>query len=102
MENPTQSAEQNEPSSLKHDGPTPGPWRACIEADYVQSETTGYYVAEIFGGMPNALLIAAAPDMLAALQGLIGCLGDGGYFPAAGLTKTNAARAAIAKATGAA
>lgn len=43
----------------------------------------------------------AAPELLAALKDLIGCIGRDGYFPQAGKPRTDAARAAIAKAEGA-
>lgn len=47
----------------------------------------------------NAALIAAAPEMYEALLSLVGTLGPGGYFPTAGKTITDKARAALAKAS---
>lgn len=48
----------------------------------------------------NALAAAAAPDLLEALIGIIDSIGPDGYIPSCGLPKTQAARAAIAKALG--
>lgn len=46
---------------------TPGPWKA----DETGVWAGGHYIAETFtDGVANATLIAAAPDMLAALKSL--------------------------------
>jgi len=48
----------------------------------------------------NALLIAAAPELLAVCQEFISALGPDGYHPSAGKTATDRMRAAISKAEG--
>lgn len=89
---------------------TPGPWRYCKENG---SPTTGQHM--IAGGKPgylaevrdcgsgdveaNARLIAAAPELLEALEFLVGCVSHG-YTNDDAKAISNA-RAAIAKATGA-
>lgn len=96
---------------------TPGPWH--WDCDPVKNDPTGRvryqvtalgktiaktYYSSFEGGLTNAeadtKLIAAAPDLLAALEGcrdMILCeCADGGYTP-----QVAAANAAIAKATGA-
>lgn len=56
---------------------TPGPWKLKNEGTIVDADggliaTTGYRVTAIDDqDAPNARLIAAAPDLLAALEGLI-------------------------------
>lgn len=91
---------------------TKGPWKAVYMpeegGDHVIIAASGISVALSIGGtaseIPNARLIAAAPELLEALEDLITvtsileptCLGDEG-------AKDNAiylARSAIAKATG--
>lgn len=97
--------------SMKH---TPGPWRTLpeeVDKDYVRVRGTRlglrYKIANvlttIYEGVPareadetraNAALIAAAPDLLEALQALLA------IYPYPDNETTDAARAAIAKATG--
>jgi len=84
---------------------TPGPWK--FEDEYVRT-ASGELIADPYcrptaetrpGEMEsNAVLIAAAPELLAALQGyLIATSGNGD--PVAAVAE-EAARAALAKATG--
>ena len=78
---------------------TPGPWR--IEGNEVHAYATAVAViCETVQGEDgsNARLIAAAPDLLAALQRLITALGGQGALRYELTVKT--ARAAIAKAEG--
>lgn len=71
--------------------PTPGPWKRKIKS--VLIPIAPYEWAEAYGGsIANARLIAAAPDLLEALQDLCDTLGECGM--------TEKARAAIAKAEG--
>jgi len=91
---------------------TPGPWRIAGETplDYrIQADADGVFVGHISKlgaeGIANARLIAAAPDLLAALEGLFEhCAmthkhwGEGCNQREADAAQT-AARAAIAKAT---
>lgn len=105
---------------------TPGPWRwygtNFLDAGTVDEPTTilniGFGYDGLFGGDPpneaDALLIAAAPDLLEALQSLIGqyvaFVAQGEYelrtqrertqFLAEHDARLNAAQAAIAKALG--
>lgn len=100
-------------SEAKH---TPGPWvfighEAQGLGEYAQIGQIGAFsdvVARVCTkhkanhslnkcGQANARLIAAAPELLDALAGLIGCIDHGSDDPGARL---DAARAAIAKATG--
>ena len=84
---------------------TPGPWEAI--SNLVRTRCTsdgngGFLIAEcppnIGDRLENARLIAAAPDMLKALQEIVAAAdGDGWSQLDATLAK---ARAAIAKATG--
>jgi hypothetical protein len=88
---------------------TPGPW-ASNSADSFELGVygSGYRIAKMTGGeinrdIANARLIAAAPDLLEALQGML--LGfsltqNPDAYPSN--APCNKARAAIAKATGAA
>lgn len=70
---------------------TPGPWKRKIKS--VLIPVAPYEWAEAYGGsIANARLIAAAPDLLEALQDLCDTLGECGM--------TEKARAAIAKAEG--
>lgn len=84
---------------------TPGPW-ATEGFDQIYASTGNFYGGLIVGGneedivaqcvMPhNARLIAAAPDLLGALQELLGC--DKTQTSIGAVMR---ARAAIAKATG--
>ena len=73
--------------------PTPGPWKRKIKS--VLIPIAPYEWAEAYGGsIANARLIAAAPDLLEALQDMVS---DHASLSAATLAF---ARAAIAKATG--
>jgi hypothetical protein len=85
---------------------TPGPWRLWGSADPSQViSAADCFVAQTVGGndKANARLIAAAPELLEALQDLFGAdmefhlMGDGKEDQIAAIAK---ARAAIAKATG--
>ena len=78
---------------------TPGPW--AIEPDALGESSivtdNGGTIADVYGRNPaNARLIAAAPDLLAALQA-VADYWAGGDVPA---DIDAAMRAAIAKATG--
>ena len=91
---------------------TPGPWtahstglaRSGLPEYQIHWSDIGECVAEIVHGTENAKLIAAAPDLLEALQDLFGAdmehvlMGDGKDDQIEAIAK---ARAAIAKATGA-
>jgi hypothetical protein len=90
--------------SAKH---TPGPWRLNADNSTEVMTVTGFNVArahcngiyhiKLAQAEANACLIAAAPDLLAALQDLVSDDGPnpGAYFS----QRIAAARAAIAKAT---
>lgn len=82
--------------------PTPGPWRASVDlfrppkiwvhapdSYAVCRVMTGHYHAEV--AKANAHLIAAAPDLLAALKELLGCAAPFVGYADAG-DKLNAAR----------
>lgn len=81
---------------------TPGPWSA--DHDNVRTPADGGMVAKVAGdtdaqAYANARLIAAAPDLLAALRDLVSAEGlPEGYANRAMLI--DAARAALAKAEG--
>ena len=85
---------------------TPGPWRVLHKTGVFPMDsdcwTIGTAEQHRKEHVANALLMAAAPDMLAALQNLMQ------FVPAASLTAGSelsawiAARTAIARATGAA
>lgn len=86
---------------------TPGPWTAMTtrgrECQIIEQQpgTLGVVIAKA-DTEANAHLIAAAPDLLAALQGMTDAFGG---VPRADYRENNrrcveAARAAIAKATG--
>jgi hypothetical protein len=97
--------------SSKH---TPGPW--TLSAYYPnrvigdRNDGEGRYVADCHcNGLngaeqpedaANARLIAAAPDLLEALQGMLDVYGNDGHLHAPALAALRAARAAIAKAGG--
>lgn len=89
---------------MKH---TPGPWTLCpINTEYGDEtlaviDADGNFVTDALPRvyahpelMANALLMAAAPELLAALTGLLSCVG----VRIDALTAFDAARAAIAKA----
>ena len=90
---------------------TPGPWTYKLDEDCRNlSVTTAYAPTEIVGGCgccdspwvsceSDARLIAAAPDLLEALEGIAALLEQLGFVSDASLT-VDAARAAIAKAKG--
>lgn len=93
---------------------TPGPWRVlaweCHAATTVVADVDGQQivVAECSGhgryadeSLDDARLIAAAPELLEALQSIMKAIESRNYF-AAETHAQNIARAAIAKATGAA
>lgn len=85
---------------------TPGPWK--VREDYAGAQSVvsaDAFLARV--GPPNteqaeanARLIAAAPELLEALQGLLAAV-EQGTLPGSGKAQ-DAARAAIAKATGSA
>jgi len=90
-------------------GYTPGPWVVNTDYGFVMQQRTRRVVAEVdrmgFTGnkahqkrtLPDLRLMAAAPDLLEALQNLLKVhKGEGGTTYHAG----DIARAAIAKATG--
>lgn len=79
---------------------TPGPWELRQSSrdywfiDYDQGGE-GYTLTKLDCGEKDARLISAAPELLAALEGLLNALPSATTHPA-----IKAARAAIAKATG--
>lgn len=84
---------------------TPGPWHAAIHAEglgIVHPHANGpYWIADVIYHQPdgacetaNALLIAAAPDLLSALRTLLG------EVEGCACVSERQARAAIAKAIG--
>lgn len=84
---------------------TPGPWTHHPE-DNIITDASGRRLIEwqarsvsvsVEERDANARLIAAAPELLEALAALIGCIDHGSDNPT---LKLDAARAAIAKATG--
>ena len=83
---------------------TPGPWEVMIDdagfIDFYRIDANGETVGEALLGEADARLIAAAPDLLAALQALV-VLDDGNRSELwCWSEEFEAARAAIAKATG--
>lgn len=102
-------------SAAKH---TPGPWKAVIGAYgdwFINANDGSAWIAKtvpvrdlmtklaIFETEPDARLIAAAPDLLAALEAMSTSFHDVEYMGGPDDHKTiaaNMARAAIAKATG--
>ncbi len=86
---------------------TPGPWKNQYPRIYSK---TGSKLIEVDEYMActicDAALIAAAPDLLEALQGILGYFDSGNSVSVsqatikAGSDEIKAARAAIAKATG--
>jgi len=84
---------------------TPWPWRAAYTAGHethgqsvVYAEADGKDIAVIYDGKANARLIAAAPDLLAALCEIMDDVDLG--IQAVGNINGKNARAAIAKAKG--
>lgn len=89
---------------------TPGSWslgdldhngQRVVRAEHIEVATCWHHCV---GGLEaqmeaNARLIAASPDLLEALDWLVGCLGDGSLQNDGGFYLAKA-RAAIAKATG--
>lgn len=83
---------------------TPGPWFPHVDKNGRPSVTAGGVerIADCWhtaagDGNANAHLIAAAPDLLAALKGMLACYG---YInPKLWTDEEHIARAAIAKAT---
>ena len=90
---------------------TKGPWpikptgdfKRIVIGDGLVDGPGGYEVAEVYSddcdrdeAMANAHLIAAAPDLYAALDGLLGLLDAGSLYE----PQAYAARAALAKARG--
>jgi hypothetical protein len=94
-------------------GHTPGPWRAgshpMNEAEVFADELDGERIAECYGAgdadQANALLIAAAPELLEALERMAGAFVPHPRDDTEGWREEHEAcelaRAAIAKATGA-
>jgi len=82
---------------------TPGPWRAHQHAKgfWRIRGASGPYFAEV-DTEPDARLIAAAPDLLEALEGIAlgGCCQTPGCSPDDPKCDVMAARAAIAQAKG--
>lgn len=81
---------------------TPGPWRVHAVAGLIQ-EANGHSIAAYTGTSQdeadaNARLIAAAPELLAALEHLLAL--NSGCAPEEEERGWDQARAAIAKATG--
>lgn len=98
---------------------TPGPWKVFNGTDVFpddgDKEATRYIAdcdmasAAFISGeeaRANARLIAAAPDLLETLKGMVGMYvelvesGDAGFWDAEKVTEVIAARSAIAKAEG--
>lgn len=90
---------------------TPGPWHAGKSAGYethgqmlINPEADGRTIAVVYNGAANARLIAAAPELLEALQRAESALAhfiSKEYAPHRPWTDTlDHARAAIAKAKG--
>lgn len=93
---------------------TPGPWRFGKNSDDVVADTPAGHSEEsdhvaYYGGhlvaesicSHNRALVAAAPELLEALQGLLVAYNDPGNTGSTHDDKVEAARAAIAKARGA-
>lgn len=86
--------------SAKH---TPGPWSINYDCEYAKHgqlsiETNDFFIALVDAGViaqqANARLIAAAPELLQALQGMVDYYGTA----SANIEALEAARAALAKA----
>lgn len=119
MDNPTLPSEQNEPAVVKHHGPTPGPWRVLVgrpeqlDPDWIEVVAGDKDDPIVICGVgtqgppevaADARLIAAAPEMLAALLHAQEAMywHKAENFEEHGMTAGDRVRAAIAKATGAA
>jgi hypothetical protein len=86
---------------------TPGPWVADEyphgDVWHIRYGKRGNWLAEVMtdgdhkGAAADARLIASAPDLLEALQSLVANLAEGDFISE---TRIDAARAAIARATG--
>lgn len=87
---------------MKH---TPGPWERDADNDVVVTVLGRVLrLAKVSGGSPqewidNANLIAASPDLLAALRDIVANIDKGGC-PVRGSVMHETGRAAIAKAEG--
>jgi len=82
-------------SEMKH---TPGPWHPAHDQVVTDNDSLICSLSGLRGPgytQANARLIAAAPELLEALRGLLNALPSATTHPA-----ISAARAAIAKATG--
>jgi len=83
-------------------GHTPGPWKVAKKTNFVET-ATGSFIAEC--REQDARLIAAAPDLLAALQDIVTAqaehYGDGMRLHMAMIDLADAARTAIKKVTAA-
>jgi len=102
-------AEENKAAA----GHTPGPWHVGVGGNFHENRVWTAAMRPVvnlcsFSGSPadccavaqaNGLLIAAAPDLLAALQQVLAAMED--QSPAAYAPAESVVRAAIAKATGA-
>lgn len=85
---------------------TPGPWTVDFDAEGAEDcfsvwydvDGTGAEIAGRIGEEANAHLIAAAPEMLAALEDIVRYVSPGDDIPFAAMLEE--ARAAIAKAKG--
>ncbi len=121
MDNQTLKSEPNDPAVVKYHCPTPGPWGVSDDVDCViYDPVTGSgiactwtngdepYIQNNAERLANARLIAAAPDMLAALLAILDHLhmalsdNDESNQTSAQLDAYDEARIAISKATGAA
>jgi len=80
--------------------PTPGPWD-IIDQYIIAADESVICQWESYTEEPNARLIAAAPDLLAALKGIVAGVNDAhDSRPLIRAAEVRAARAAIAKAEG--
>ena len=93
---------------------TPGPWFDAGSDTYfpdqtnikANSGTESFYVAAVIGGLSedehkaNVSLIAAAPDLLEALQDVVNSVARCTSGDVCQMSDFSSARAAIAKATG--
>ena len=84
---------------------TPGPWRATTHDHPEQGVYAGYRIAKMTGGeiqrdRANANLIAAAPDLYAALEKALNFITNTESEMGETLPCGDAARAALAKARG--
>ena len=88
---------------------SPAPWRVAHDASWLVRDSSGRLVADVALATPetfeqakgNVALIAAAPDLLAALETILGSpVADNGVYDGSGRTVGEVARAALAKARG--